>query len=158
MRSCIRRIFKTATAACWFFQPCSACTRFCKNSLLTAATKGRSCKRLWPKRFRISNLKSSNAPIMQKASRFSHDVGSSNVPSHGSTDADDWPRILKTSHATHWHSCVSRQSELCSERFVINNQLLGQTLRRAQKPSTEVFEAKISKNHGKELRDFRAMM
>jgi hypothetical protein len=129
MRSCIRRIFKTATAACWFFQPCSACTRFCKNSLLTAATKGRSCKRLWPKRFRISNLKSSNAPIMQKASRFSHDVGSSNVPSHGSTDADDWPRILKTSHATHWHSCVSRQSELCSERFVINNQLLGQTLR-----------------------------
>jgi hypothetical protein len=36
---------------------------------------------------------------------------------------------LKTSHATHWHSCVSRQSELCSERFVINNQLLGQTLR-----------------------------
>jgi hypothetical protein len=35
---------------------------------------------------------------------------------------------LKTSHATHWHSCVSRQSELCSERFVINNQLLGQTL------------------------------
>ena len=128
MRSCIRRIFKTATAACWFFQPCSACTRFCKNSLLTAATKGRSCKRLWPKRFRISNLKSSNAPIMQKASRFSHDVGSSNVPSHGSTDADDWPRILKTSHATHWHSCVSRQSELCSERFVINNQLLGQTL------------------------------
>ena len=131
MRSCIRRIFKTATAACWFFQPCSACTRFCKNSLLTAATKGRSCKRLWPKRFRISNLKSSNAPIMQKASRFSHDVGSSNVPSHGSTDADDWPRILKTSHATHWHSCVSRQSELCSERFVINNQLLGQTLRPA---------------------------
>src|ERR1700731_4795900 len=128
MRSCIRRIFKTATAACWFFQPCSACTRFCKNSLLTAATKGRSCKRLWPKRFRISNLKSSNAPIMQKASRFSHDVGSSIVPSHGLTDADDWPRILKTSHATHWHSCVSRQSELCSERFVINNQLLGQTL------------------------------
>src|ERR1700757_4597747 len=29
MRSCIRRIFKAATAACWFFQPCSACTRFC---------------------------------------------------------------------------------------------------------------------------------
>jgi hypothetical protein len=38
---------------------------------------------------------------------------------------------LKTSHATHWHSCVSRQSELCSERFVINNQLLGQTLSRS---------------------------
>jgi hypothetical protein len=41
----------------------------------TAATKGRSFERRWPKRFRISKSQSSNAPIRQKASRFSRDAG-----------------------------------------------------------------------------------
>jgi hypothetical protein len=147
MRSCIQRIFKTATAACSFSRPCLACTRFCKSSLLTAATKGRSFKRLWPKRFRTSRSKSSNARIRQKGSRSCRSGGSSNAPSPAlhsplhqttfdgasgsfrSTDAGDWPRILKTSAAMPWHSCVSPQSGSCSESFVMHNQLLGPTHR-----------------------------
>ena len=129
MPSCIRRIFKTATAACSFSRPCLACTRFCGNSLLTAATKGQSFERLWPKRFRTSKSKSSNARIRQKGSRSCRSDGLSSAPSHGSTDAGDWPRILKISPATPWHSCVSHQSGLCSESFVMHDQLLGPTLR-----------------------------
>jgi len=40
MRSCIRRIFKTATAACWFFQPCSACTRFLQKLFADGGYQG----------------------------------------------------------------------------------------------------------------------
>jgi DNA replication protein DnaC len=50
---------------------------------------------------------------------------------------------LKTSHATHWHSCVSRQSELCSESFVINNQLLGQALTDFDFKGTPINEALV---------------
>ena len=128
MRSCIRPIFKTATEACSFSRPCSACIRFCKSSSPMADIKGRSFKRLWPKRFRTSKSKSSNGRITPKASRFSPSVGLSNAPSPGSTDAGDWPRTLKTSPAMPWHSCVSPRSASCSENFVINNQLSGPTL------------------------------
>src|SRR6202040_1764375 len=128
MRSCIRPIFKTAMEACSFSRPCSACIRFCKSSSPMADIKGRSFKRLWPKRFRTSKSKSSNGRITPKASRFSPSVGLSNAPSPGSTDAGDWPRTLKTSPAMPWHSCVSPRSASRSENFVINNQLSGPTL------------------------------
>jgi hypothetical protein len=147
MRSCIRPIFKTATEACSFSRPCSACIRFCKSSSPMADIKGRSFKWLWPKRFRTSTSKSSNGWITPKASRFSHGGGLSNEASPAlrsplhqtlfdgasgslrSTDAGDWPRTLKTSPAMPWHSCVLPRSASCSENFVINNQLSRPTLR-----------------------------
>jgi hypothetical protein len=86
--------------------------------------QGRSFRRLWPKRFRISKSQSSNAPIRQRASRFSHDAELSSLHLPGSTDAADWPRISKISRAMPWHSCASPRSASCSESFVIHNQLL----------------------------------
>ena len=82
-----------------------------------------------------------------KASRFFHDVGLSNVPSPGSTGAGDWPRILKISHATPWHSCVLHQSGLCSESFVMHNQLLGPTKVVAQGIAPEVCYGSPSGKH-----------
>jgi len=129
MRWCIRPVFKTAAEACSFSRACSACIRFCKSSSPMADIKGRSFKRLWPKRFRTSKSKSSNGQITPKASRFSHSLGSRThlrlaqpMPATGQGLRKPHPQCL-------WHFCVSPRSASCSENFVINNQLSGPTLR-----------------------------
>src|SRR5437667_10567409 len=92
------------------------------------ATRGRTFKRPWRRSCLSSKLKSSSAPIGRKDSWCFHAVGSSNAPLLGSTAAEGWPRIGRTSIATRWRSCGLPQSASCSENFVIPPVVFGQTL------------------------------
>jgi hypothetical protein len=58
-----------------------------------------------------------------------HAVGWSSAPLLGSTDADDLPKIGRTSIARRSHSCASHPSASCSENFVIPLDVPGRTLR-----------------------------
>src|SRR5262252_10198949 len=93
------------------------------------ATRGRTFKRPWGRSCHSSKLKSSSAPIGRKYSWCFHAVGSSNAPLLGSTAAEGFQRIGRTSIATRWRSCGLPQSASCSENFVIPPDVFGQTLR-----------------------------
>src|SRR5262247_1263039 len=92
------------------------------------ATRGRTFKRPWRRSCHSSKLKSSSAPIGRKDSWRFHAVGSSNAPLLGSTAAEGSQRIGRTSTATRWRSCGLPQSASCSENFVIQPDVFGQTL------------------------------
>src|SRR5215471_12475536 len=92
------------------------------------ATRGRTFKRPWRRSCHSSKLKSSSAPIGRKDSWCFHAVGSSNAPLLGSTAAEGFQRIRRTSIATRWRSCGLPQSASCSENFVILPDVFGQTL------------------------------
>src|ERR1700730_11815706 len=128
MPSFIPPISRIATAASCSLQPCSACIRSCKSCLPMAAIRGRNSRRPWRKSSHTSKLKSSNAPITPKDLWYCRAVGSSNAPLLGSTDAEDSPRIGRTSIEKRWLSCASPQSASCYENFVIPLNVPGQTL------------------------------
>ena len=130
MPSFIPPISRTATAASCSLQPCSACIRSCKSCLPMAAIRGRNSRRPWRKSSHTSKLKSSNAPITPKDLWYCRAVGSSNAPLLGSTDAENSPRIGRTSIEKRWLSCASPQSASCYENFVIPLNVPGQTYRR----------------------------
>src|ERR1700756_4267888 len=103
------------------------------------ATRGRTFKRLWRRSCLSSKLKSSSAPIGRKDLWCFHAVGSSNEPLLGSTAAEGFPRIGRTSIATRWRSCGLPQSASCSENFVIPPDVFGQTLTLTESESRRRF-------------------
>ncbi len=99
---------------------------FYASSLMQAI--GDHAPRWPPLRAEAGSLKSSNAPNCTPSPCCPSD-GSSSVPSRGSTDVEDWPRIGRTSIARRSLSCASLQSVSCCENFAIQSDVSGQTLR-----------------------------
>ena len=97
---------------------------FYASSLMQAI--GDHAPRWPPLRAEAGSLKSSNAPNCTLSPCCPSD-GSSSVPSRGSTDAEDWPRIGRTSIARRSLSCASLQSVSCCENFAIQSDVSGQT-------------------------------
>ena len=110
-----------------------------------AVIRDRNSRRPWRKSSPTSKLKSSSAPITQKDLWYCRAVGSSSAPLLGSTDADDLPRIGRTSIERRWLSCASPQSASCSENFVIPLDVPGQTLR---EPPIGLYRARPANRSG----------
>src|SRR6266481_6381730 len=128
MPSFIRPTFKTAMVAYWFSKRCSACSRFCADSLPIAAIRGRSFRRPWQKLCRNWKPKSSGDRIGRKASRSCHGAGLSNELSHGSIDVVVSPKIGKIYPATPSPFSSSHRSASCCESSAILDNVSGQTL------------------------------
>src|SRR5882724_9013203 len=168
MPSFIRPTFKTAMVAYWFSKRCSACSRFCADSLPIAAIRGRSFRRPWQKLCRNWKPKSSGDRIGRKASRSCHGAGLSNELSHGSIDVVVSPKIGKIYPATPSPFSSSHRSASCCESSAILDNVSGQTLRKIYDDAfiqISMYEPKyvrlegltkrIAKSHGRfELADF----
>ena len=92
---------------------------YLENCSPTAPIKGRSSPTRSPKSCLGSRSRSSNDPIKRKASSRCPSAGSSSERSPGSTAAEDWPRIGRTSTSQPSCSFVSPPSALCCEGYAI---------------------------------------
>ena len=140
MASSRRPVFRIVTAASCCYQLCLVRFRFSKNFLPTAPMKDRSFTPRWRPFYRASKRKSSNVRTKLKASSLCQNVGLSNAPSVGSTDAADWPRTGNVSTVERSLSSNLPPFASCCESYAILVKVSGRTLR-------DTIDAGIAASH-----------
>jgi hypothetical protein len=98
MRSCIRPVFKTAAEACSFLEPVRHLSVL-QKLFADGGYQGPVFQKALAKALPHLEIEIVKRPDHAKNFKVLPQLGFSNAPSTGSTDAGDWPRTSKTSPA-----------------------------------------------------------